>query len=106
MNTLQILTQQRIISIREFIKNLSNITDHPKDKVYTVVKNGERVGVFIPRKYEEEMFAERYFSPEPNEEKLYESLFDTYKDVAFTGGPKNISQHVDRYVYGAEDANE
>lgn len=103
MNTLQVTKQQRIISIREFIKELSAITSRPKEKMYTLVKNGRKVGTYIPDQYEDEILTERYFSPEPHEEKLYKSLFDTYNEIAFKGGPKDLSKQIDKVVYGIEE---
>lgn len=99
MNTLQVTNQQYIISIREFIKNLSRITDRPKEKIYTLVKNGKKVGTFIPVEYEDEVFAQKYI--EVKRKGTVKSIFDHYKEISFTGGPKDLSLNMDKYLYGA-----
>ena len=96
MNTLTALKQQEIISIREFIHQLSKITDFPKQKIYTLVKNGRKVGTYIPAKYEDEVFSIGL----KMEKKKYHSLFDNYKQMAFTGGDPNLSQKIDQILYG------
>lgn len=57
MNLATLLKQQEIISIRAFIQQLSKITSHPTSRVYTLVKNGRKVGTYIPRQYEDEFFS-------------------------------------------------
>ncbi|MBU0731696.1 type II toxin-antitoxin system Phd/YefM family antitoxin [Patescibacteria group bacterium] len=50
MNKIQILKDQKIISSREFRKNLSKIIEKPDALFYHVTKNGKSVGLFIPEK--------------------------------------------------------
>ncbi len=99
MNLVNILQRQEIISIREFIKNLSKITSNPKKKVYTLVKNGKEVGFYIPSKYKDEVFADQFIPSQ--EEKKYKSLLDGIDTVSFKGDP-DLSQKIDEIVYGRE----
>lgn len=101
MNTLDILQQQEIISIREFIKNLSQITSNPKKKIYTVVKNGKIAGFYIPQEFKDELLADMYF-PEEQEEKKYDSILARHKEIAFSGGDPNLAMNIDKILYGAE----
>lgn len=97
MNTLLALQQQKIVSIRDFTRNMSSITSKPKYKIYTVVKNGQKVGTFIPEKFEREVWPE--YCGE-GEEKKYKSLFDNYDKIAFKGGDPNLSMKIDQILYG------
>lgn len=96
MNMLKLLQKQKIISVRDFIRQFSKMTSEPENKIYTIVKNGKKVGIFIPEKYEDEIFdmPEMY-----QKEKKYKSLFTNYHKIAFKG-PKNLSQNIDRILYG------
>jgi len=96
MNTLSILKNQKIISIREFSRNMSKITKSPTHKLYTLVKNGKKVGTYIPEKYEHEMLPPEAFE----EEKEYDSLFDNYENMVVKGGDPMLSQKVDEILYG------
>ena len=101
MNTLEVLQQQEIISIREFIKNLSKITSKPKKKVYTLVKNGKIAGFYIPHEFKDEILADMYFAEE-QEEKKYDSILARHEDIAFSGGDPNLAMNIDKILYGAE----
>jgi len=96
MNITTFLKQQEIISVREFVHNFSKITSQPKRKMYTVVKNGKKVGTYTPVEYEDEYFTNL---TEPVEEpKKYSSFFDNYDKMAFNG-PPDLSQRIDEILY-------
>lgn len=98
MNILQVLHEQKVISVRDFIYQLSSITKNPKSKIYTLTKNGKKVGTFIPEKFEDEVFANDMI--EPTHDIRYHSLFDSYDEIAFTSGPKDLSTRIDEVLYG------
>ena len=96
MNSWQALKDQKIVSIREFSKNMSKITSSPTHKLYTIVKNGKEVGTFIPTKYEDE-----FLPPEAKEKpKKYNSLFDNYENMVIEGGDPDLSKKIDQILYG------
>lgn len=98
MNITTFLKQQEIISVREFVHNFSKITTYPKRRLYTVVKNGKKVGTYIPERFEDEFYTN--LTPPPEEEKKYTSFFDNYDKIAFTSNDPNLSQHIDDILYG------
>lgn len=86
-----------VIQLHKFVHNFSKITTKPKRKMYTVVKNGKKVGTYMPVEYEEEYFTNL---EEPVEEpKKYASLFDNYDKMVFQG-PPDQSQKMDEILYG------
>lgn len=97
MNTLLALKKQKIISIRDFMHNMSKITSSPTHVVYTVVKNGKKVGIYIPEKYEDEIWPE--YRGEAQEKK-YHSLFDNYEQMVIKGGDPHLSQKIEKILYG------
>jgi non-homologous end joining protein Ku len=99
MNIKTFLQQQEIISVREFVHNFSKITSKPKRKMYTIVKNGKKVGTYTPIEYEDEYFTglEEMIEEEP---KKYNSLFDNYDKIAFKTGDPLLSQKIDDILYG------
>ena len=97
MNTLLALRQQKIVSIRDFMRNMSSITSKPKYKIYTLVKNGKKVGTFIPEKFEHDVWPE--YCGE-GETKKYQSLFDNYENMVIEGGDPNLSLKIDEILYG------
>jgi len=98
MNTLTALKEQKIISIREFMRNMSKITSKPEHKIYTLVKNGKKVGTYIPEEYENYIWPEQDYGV--GEEKEYDSLFDNYKNMVVKGGDPHLSQKIDQILYG------
>ncbi|MFA5995164.1 MAG: hypothetical protein WCW27_01505 [Patescibacteria group bacterium] len=99
MNLATLSQEQTIISIREFIRNLSKITSKPASKIYTVVKNGKKVGTYIPEESEKEIFTAYLPYMQEAQEKKYNSFFDDYDKICYSGDP-NLSQMVDEVVYG------
>lgn len=101
MNLIQTITKnQRVISIRDFSRNLAAITDKPENKVYTIVKNGEEVGMYIPKKYAQEVIVD-YDVIAEQKQKKYTGLEELTK-YAIHSGEKNLSQRVDEILYGQE----
>ena len=97
MNTIgTFLQDQRIISVREFMQNFSKINNQPTSKLYTVVKNGQKTGTYVPEQFETEVFAPVWHA----EERKYKSLFANYDKIAASTGDPNLSQKVDEIVYG------
>lgn len=91
------LQQQQIVSVRDFLRGFAKITSKPQKKVYTVVKNGEEVGYFIPKKHANEVLKNTgVFS---SDEKKYNGL-DVFDDFRFSSGDPNLSMKVDEIVYG------
>lgn len=98
MNLATLLKQQEIISIRDFIQKLSKITNHPTSKVYTLVKNGKKVGTYIPEQYEDEWL---WPTDQPQAKPYqYTSFFDDYDKIAFSSDDQQLSQHIDQILYG------
>lgn len=83
------------------MRNLSKITSKPKSKIYTLVKNGKKVGTYVPEKYEEEVYGHRFIAVSDKEPK-YTSFFDNYEKIAFSGGDPNLSQNIDKILYGID----
>lgn len=98
MNMFQILQKQEVISIRDFMRRLSEITEKPTSPVYTITKNGKKVGTYIPEKNESEIFNEIPLLEE--DEKIYTSVFDRYDEIKFEGGPPDLSMRIDEMLYG------
>jgi hypothetical protein len=96
MNLATLLKYQQIISIRDFIHNLSQITKQPTSKIYTVVKNGKKVGTYVPEQFEHEVFMEAF----PMGERKYKSFFDDFDKLSFSTDDPYLSQKVDEVVYG------
>lgn len=100
MNLATLLKQQEIISIRAFIQQLSKITSHPTSKIYTLVKNGKKVGTYIPEQYEDEFIVP---IDQPREvPQRYTSFFDNYDKIAFSTNDPHLSQQIDQILYGAK----
>lgn len=97
MNLATLLKQQEIIPIRDFIHRLSQITNHPTSKIYTLVKNGKKVGTYIPEEFEEELLVPMW---DQSKQPRYTSFFDAYDKIAFTSDDPHLSQHIDQILYG------
>lgn len=89
-----ILQFQHIISIRDFVRSIAKITDQPDSKMYTIVKNGKEVGMYVPKQYKEEMLEGWQYQP-----KKYHSLFANYDKIAGYTGDPTLSQTMDKLLY-------
>lgn len=97
MNTIgTFLQDQRIISVREFMQSFSKINDQPTSKLYTVVKNGQKTGTYVPKQFEAEVFAPVWYTGQHK----YNSLLANYDKIAFSTGDPDLSQKIDDIVYG------
>lgn len=101
MNLATLLKEQEIISIRDFIQQLSKITSHPTHKIYTLVKNGKKVGTYIPEEYEEYVWPDDPMGDDAP--KIYDSLFANYDKIAFKSGDPNLSMKIDDILYGQNE---
>ncbi len=100
MNLIQIIANnQEVISIRDFGRNLAHITDKPKSKVYTIVKNGKTVGRYVPEKYATDVFVDYDMIAEQRQK--YTGIEELEKH-AIASGEKHLSQRVDEILYGAQ----
>lgn len=98
MNLIQTITKnQRVISIRDFSRNLAAITNKPESKVYTIVKNGEEVGMYIPKKYAHEVIVDYDVIAE---QQSKHSSFEDLQKMAIHSGEKNLSKRIDEIIYG------